>query len=96
MKIPRAIETENGLLSLLIAITAMSQRSAQFFKSHGLGHRPHVRGARRHPALAQVVHLVALDRAANKALLSNRGQRNQSIEPLRLTSAAVVQSPISA
>src|ERR1700749_364668 len=34
--------------------------------------------------------------AANKALLSKRGQHNQSIPPFRPTRAAVVQSPISA
>ena len=35
-------------------------------------------------------------RAANAAGLSKRGQQSQSIEPPRLTSAAVWQSPISA
>jgi hypothetical protein len=34
--------------------------------------------------------------AAQQAPLSNRGQHNQSIEPLREMSAAVSQSPISA
>jgi hypothetical protein len=34
--------------------------------------------------------------AAKQAPLSNRGQHSQSIEPLAPTSAAVVQSPMSA
>ena len=34
--------------------------------------------------------------AAKQALLSKRGQQSQSMEPLRPTSAAVVQSPIRA
>jgi hypothetical protein len=36
------------------------------------------------------------NRAAKQAGLSKRGQHNQSIDPVLLTSAAVRQSPISA
>ena len=45
----------------------------------------------RHRPLAGVPSI-----AANTAGLSKRGQQSQSIEPPRLTSAAVRQSPISA